>query len=198
MQTTGQTIHLLMRCFIALDPPLNLRHELAMLVRSAPAGFRAMPEKQIHLTLHFLGDLSAATLAQLSDSLGQVRSPVLTLELTGLGTFPARGRPRVLWEGVAKSRPLERLHARLAESLRSVGLPPEARPFQPHVTLARIGAATPLSWLEDLLRKGQPAGLAPFLATSFTLYESRRAAPGVLHVPLASFRLTRGAVESEP
>lgn len=186
-----------MRCFIALDPPPNLRHRLAELVRSAPPGFRAVPEKQIHLTLHFLGELSAATLARLSDSLGQVRSPALTLELTGLGTFPPHGRPRVLWEGVAPSRPLERLHARLAESLRSVGLTPEARPFQPHVTLARIGAATPLGWLEDLLAPGQPTRLDPFLATSFTLYESRRAASGVLHVPLASFRLTAGAVESE-
>jgi 2'-5' RNA ligase len=40
---------------------------------------------------------------------------------------------------------LEILHARLAETLRALGLPVEARPFRPHLTLARkaAGAVAP-------------------------------------------------------
>ena len=66
------------------------------------------------------------------------RTPPLTLQLAGAGRFGSRRRPAVCWAGVAGDvAELTALAGRLADAVRSVGLPVEDRPFQAHLTLGR-------------------------------------------------------------
>ena len=57
----------------------------------------------IHLTLKFLGatdaGLAPRIVSQLAGNLQGASQP--TLSLSGLGTFPGRGAPRVIWAGVS-------------------------------------------------------------------------------------------------
>ena len=65
-------------------------------------------------------------------------TPVLSLQLAGGGRFGSRRRPAVCWAGLAGDvGPLAALAGRLADAVRSLGLPVEDRPFRPHVTLGR-------------------------------------------------------------
>ena len=60
------------------------------------------PEQQ-HLTLRFIGELDKGRLDEVAEALAMVRARPFELLLEGLGHFPPRGEPRVLWVGVEKA-----------------------------------------------------------------------------------------------
>jgi 2'-5' RNA ligase len=68
----------------------------------------------------------------------------------------------------------------------------DTRPYQAHHTLARLRAPTPIS-LERLAAPGP----LPVVVERVTLFESRLAASGARHIPLARLPLGRDGVEDE-
>ncbi|NBP51644.1 MAG: RNA 2',3'-cyclic phosphodiesterase, partial [Actinobacteria bacterium] len=81
-----------------------------------------MRSAQLHLTLHFLGDVDDDRRDALKRSLGTVRHVPFTIAIRGTGVFPPAGRPSVLWAGVAESPPLVELHAAVGAAIESAGL----------------------------------------------------------------------------
>ena len=109
--------------------------------RGIPGGVRWVNPSGIHLTLKFLGateaDLAPVIISQLADKLTGANRP--TLSLSGLGTFPGRGAPRVIWAGVTgESDGLDDLFRRAEDTATALGWPGEKRPFRPHLTLGRV------------------------------------------------------------
>lgn len=97
--------------------------------------------EQLHLTLRFLGEVDAARVDALRGALADAVRGVepFRLVLAGLGVFPPRGAPRVVWAGVSfGAERLAELTARVEERLAEAGFPREARRFSPHVTLGRV------------------------------------------------------------
>jgi 2'-5' RNA ligase len=129
------------RLFVAIQlPPEVAQRAFAVLPQTLPGLRRVQPEN-IHVTLAFLGetpesrlpDVAAAAL-EATTGLGPFR---LTFDRTG--RFPERGRPRVVWLGMAEGRAsVERLGGALSRALREGTLDFEDRPLSPHLTLARI------------------------------------------------------------
>jgi 2'-5' RNA ligase len=72
----------------------------------------------------------------------------------GLGTFGPPAAPRVVWAGVGGDLPaLVALQERLAGALEARGFPREARPFAPHLTLARLKSPLAPPALDRLRRR---------------------------------------------
>ncbi len=111
----------------------------------------------------------------------------MTLEPGGAAVFPERGRPRVLGLGFAPTADLEALRA-LAEAAETVvrlaGLPPEDRPFHPHVTLARLRDPWPAPAVETFRREAGEWDLPPWKVRACVLFESRLDPGGAVHTPL--------------
>lgn len=134
-----------MRLFVALllEPPLleALSWFQGTLRRlDARRCVRWVDPASMHLTLQFLGEVTPEVepplAAALERTLAGARPPVLGL--TGLGAFPDWRRPRVLWVGLEEvGDHLASLHAGVTGATRPLGWEPEARPFQPHLTLGR-------------------------------------------------------------
>lgn len=125
------------RLFVAIDLPAALRTSL---VRLDPkiAGVRWLPAEQMHLTLGFLNYVQPAAEEKLRDKLSAIRWSAFFLPVVGLGTFPAKGRPRILWIGVGAGHPhLFQVHKRVQDAALSAGLEADLRPWHPHITLAR-------------------------------------------------------------
>lgn len=162
------------RLFIAIDLPKPVCWRLGHVVADPPRGVRPVRPAQLHLTLHFLGDVEDDRLAALQDALATVRHQPFTIAIRGTGVFPPRGRPSVLWAGVAESPPLVELHAGIGAALEACGLEVERRPYAPHVTLARLTPAVPRAWVARLL--GDTAGIEidDLPIDRFHLYESRK------------------------
>jgi RNA 2',3'-cyclic 3'-phosphodiesterase len=94
----------------------------------------------LHLTLRFVGPASEArieTLGRIVREAAGATSPIRAT-LAGAGTFPPGGRPRTLWIGVREGvTELDALARHLSDALVAEGWPADARPFRPHLTLAR-------------------------------------------------------------
>jgi RNA 2',3'-cyclic 3'-phosphodiesterase len=107
-----------------------------------PAGATLTPADKLHLTLHFIGDVPVARVAELAEG-PHVSAPRVALMLDTAGLWP--NRCAVLCPSQVPA-PFDWLHGALAQALRALELPVEQRPFRPHVTLARhaAGAVPPL------------------------------------------------------
>jgi 2'-5' RNA ligase len=129
--------------FLAVDPPPDTVARLDRALeplRAAPGAPHWTPSSRWHLTLVFLGDVPAGTLAPLGAAVVPVvaGTPPMSLQLTGGGRFDSRRRPAVCWVGLSGDVPeLTSLAGRLAGAARAVGLPVEDRPFRAHLTVGR-------------------------------------------------------------
>lgn len=133
------------RLFLAVWPPPAVCDALAAHQRlwQWPEAARTTPPERLHLTLHFIGAVPAARIDALTLGL---RTRFAPFELT-------LAQPEVWPGGIAVLRPqqapaaLQALHAQLARKLHELALPVDARPWRPHVTLARKaqGARRPAS-----------------------------------------------------
>jgi RNA 2',3'-cyclic 3'-phosphodiesterase len=152
------------RSFVAVLLPDGVRARLAATVAEirpkAPA-LAWVRADNLHLTLRFLGAVEPAALARAQEAIRVAvlaRAP-FTIELGGLGSFPAHGAPRVVWAGVvAGGEGLAGLHATLEAALVARGIPGEGRVFHPHVTLARARERRGGARLEGLLGAGPRFG----------------------------------------
>lgn len=130
------------RLFLALWPAPRQRAALAHHGREwqwNPAPRLVAPDN-LHLTLHFIGNVPRERLPELRQAL---RAPCQPFELQ-------LDQPQLWPHGIAVLAPqaippaLVRLHADLGEVLHRLDLPTEARDFRPHVTFARHAqGATP-------------------------------------------------------
>jgi len=165
------------RTFIAVQIPASVREvldELTGLMAPAwpPGAVRWGKTDNLHLTLRFLGDTSEETIPRLVDGLEAIVAdePAFEVMLDTIGTFPGRGRPRVIWVGLAdpdgRLTPLQKQVARLA---RSLGWEREQQQFKPHLTLGRVrpGATPPAGdW-------SRPVPRAAFAVDGLALVESQ-------------------------
>jgi 2'-5' RNA ligase len=186
------------RCFVALDLPTPVCNYLAGLaVRFEKKGnVKWVPPDQLHLTLVFAADVSEATADALRVVVGAVPLPRLSLSLQGLGHFPPRGEPRVVWAALGGDlEPLATLQTRLAQQAEQLGVRREKRGFVPHVTLGRVRSAFgALALIDQLKSVGQTLEQKPFAPTGLVLYRSELRPGGPIHTPL----LRRPSPMSQP
>ncbi len=133
-----------MRCFLAVALPKEIKeilHGLQEELRSAGAGVRWVRPEGFHLTLKFFGEIPEEKLPILVRAAEKVARGLKPFELalSGIGFFPERGAPRVVWVGLSgELEPLLELHRKLEKAFKKIGFPPEKRPFHPHLTLGRV------------------------------------------------------------
>jgi 2'-5' RNA ligase len=146
---------------------------------------------RIHLTLAFLGEIQDDAVAGLVEPLSaDLRTPPFDAEFDGLGVFPPRGAPRVLWLGVGEgAREIVEVQREIAHRLANLGVELERRPFHPHLTLGR--------WRRSRAADARRAVAADRQTTRartridhVTLYRSRLATGGPTYTPLARATLT--------
>lgn len=178
-----------MRLFIAIEIPDDLKKALGKLRMDIP-GARRVPDGQIHLTLAFLGEVDEVTAAMLIDELSRIRLPSLELCLSGVGCFPNRQRPRVLWVGLEQEQLLNDAAGMVRKAVLRCGIPQEDRPFSAHITLARFGIPASRE-VGAFLEQDAKLVLRPFPVREFTLFRSLLTPQGVTHIPIKSFSLAK-------
>jgi 2'-5' RNA ligase len=173
------------RLFIAIDLPDDHKSRIGSICYGLP-GTRWMPEEQIHLTLRFIGEVDGASYGRVADILGEIESEPFELKVRGIGHFPPRRTPRVLWLGLDKSEPLLRLRNRIEMKLQQTGLAPEGRKFSPHITIARF-RNPPLTKVASFMSAHSLFELPTFQAKEFHLYSSHLTSDGAIHTIEASY-----------
>lgn len=141
------------RLFFALWPDSALQQQLAQtaLALLPGADVRRVPSENLHSTLVFLGNVDPAQRLCLEDAANLVRAQRFTLTLNRFGYFR---RPQVAWLGCTTiPAPLRALVAELSLGAAACGFPPDKRPYEPHLSIARHLrsdpgrlAVIPISW----------------------------------------------------
>jgi 2'-5' RNA ligase len=203
-----------MRLFIAADLDRAARTAVAAAVerlreraeqerRGAARGVAWVDARNLHLTLHFLGEIDDAKWPALHDALApplSVAAPRLALGLWG--TFPPHGPSRVIWMGVtAGAEGLAAAHAELGARLQAVGLVPEARPFSPHLTVGRVKTASGLFW-QHVCGAAEAPSTGAWALPACTLFQSHLSPAGPTYralqaIPFAGDRPQPPAVSGE-
>jgi 2'-5' RNA ligase len=133
------------RVFCAIDLPPDLKQKLAnhvsQLRHASDVKASWIRADNVHLTIKFLGDVPVANIEELSHAAAGATQSLSPFRLTAeqCGVFPSHGPPRVLWIGITDSGgKLAQLHAQLEEECAMARFPKDARPFHPHLTIARL------------------------------------------------------------
>lgn len=148
-----------------------------------------------HLTLRFLGNVSPDRLPSISRALRPVaqETPTFDLVLEGVGAFPSRSNPRVVWVGATDGREEARaLAERITRALDAVGVEVEHEPLVPHLTLFRVRSPEHRRRAIDLLLgRESPPPAKRLHVTEFVLKESTLTPRGALHRTLEAFPLAQ-------
>jgi 2'-5' RNA ligase len=133
-----------LRLFVAIEIPEPLRKAMAGLIeelRPVSAGVRWEPEEKLHVTLKFLGNTRQERLGEIMQAIEKIarRTPPFDARYAMLGTFPPKGRPRIIWVGMKEgAEEMKALAASVDAAMSGLGFDPEEHAFHPHVTIGRV------------------------------------------------------------
>jgi 2'-5' RNA ligase len=101
----------------------------------------------LHLTLKFLGDTEEKLIEPLHDAIAQTigAQQAVSIPIARVGAFPRLQGPRVIWVGPTEdwergteAKRLAVMQRQIEEACEGFGFVRETKPFNPHLTLARI------------------------------------------------------------
>jgi RNA 2',3'-cyclic 3'-phosphodiesterase len=168
------------RLFVAIDLPDSTRQLLAGLDPHI-RGVRWTDTAQMHLTLGFFGEVPEDVDLKLREKLTAIQFGAFFLQVNDVGSFAARGAPKIIWIGVGKAHPhLFQIHKRVQEAALAAGIEPELRPWHPHITIARcrdVSAQT----LRKFLQTNAEFDAGMIRVDAFYLYSSKLTPAGPIH-----------------
>lgn len=198
-----------MRLFIAVDFDETVRSAIAAAVgllrdraearsRGSARGVKWVDARNLHLTLHFIGELEDERVPGLT----RVLAPALGLEdarvgFGGWGVFPPRGPARVIWIGITGgTATLTRAHAAIAGRLAGEGLTLESGPWSPHLTVGRVKVPSGQHW-NRLTAGVRPVPVGEWDLRACTLFQSHLSPAGPTYRALLSIPFS-GACRQAP
>ena len=170
-----------MRLFLAIALPQQLKEKLMAVKEGLNAdGIKPVEDKNLHVTLKFLGEVKFEKLAGLEKLLREIKFPKFMIKLHGVGVFPNSSYVRVVWVG-CESEELKKLGRSINEVLGSM-FPKEE--FTPHLTIARVRRKVDL---REFLEKHKDEDFGGFECASFVLKSSILSKEGPDYETVAEF-----------
>jgi RNA 2',3'-cyclic 3'-phosphodiesterase len=140
---------------------------------------KPVERENIHLTLKFLGNVSAQRLGEVKSSLQQLSFPASKVEIKGAGAFPNLNRMNVIWVGVDEGwSQVEQIYEQVEGLLSRLGFRRENRPFSPHITIARVRSGKMRDEVANFLRHLSDESFGSVLVDRVRLKQSVLSASG--------------------
>lgn len=169
------------RLFFAIELPAEIQQQVIVwrAAQFSPDAGRPVAAANLHLTLAFLGDVSAEKQRALSEMAGRIRQPGFTLTLDDAGQWL---RSRVVWLGTRQPpRGLLQLANMLRAQAARSGCYQSPQPFHPHITLLRDAS--------HAVNIPPPGFRWSFEVSEFVLYESQFVQGRPRYTPLKRWTL---------
>ena len=181
-----------MRLFCGLSLPYQVRRNIELMLEHLrpQADIGWSPSANLHVTTKFIGEWPEEQLPQLVDQLKEIpKVGEIPIEIRGLGWFPNPQQPRVFFAGVSAPPELERLHTTVDQALASIGVKGETKPYNAHLTLARIKDKRDLAALRQAVAALPSADFGKFAASKHLLFRSRLKPTGSEYSVISEFPL---------
>ena len=178
-----------LRLFIAIEVPANLkaafRHYQPAFTHAA---VRFLPDENLHLTVHFMGEVPTGQLTEIEQRLKEVAATQMPFNLTlhCLEPGPKPKSPRLIWARFGPEPAFAQLSAAV---FRQLGIrPPDHADSIPHVTLARFRKDMPRPISLSVIYPPEPPLTMP--VTTVALWQSELKSPHPVYRVLAEFPLS--------
>ena len=172
-----------LRLFVACDIPDETRRAVEAWQHATLEGRDGLRlNRALHVTLAFLGTVAAARVPELTEALSQVQVLPCDVAVAEPIFLPIKGPKRVVaLQLIDCDGELARLQADVAAALAGSGLfEVRARPWRPHLTVARLRHHGQLFSLQNVNIPG-------FCVVRLVLYSSLLERVAAVHTPLAVF-----------
>ncbi|MBF0279893.1 MAG: RNA 2',3'-cyclic phosphodiesterase [SAR324 cluster bacterium] len=176
------------RLFIAIDFPSDIQDQLLELCDFSLNS--ASWVEHFHLTVQFVGEVDQIMFEEIKETLAEIQEPAFSITLRGLGFFPPRKQPRVLWVGIEKNEALHHLKVKIDHRLQGLRLSPDKRKFHPHITLARLNNPSD-DEVGAYLSRYSLFKTNPIPVAEFSLFSSFLSSHGAIHTEEARYLLSR-------
>ncbi len=177
----------MIRLFVGLALPGEITRSLAGLAHGL-AGARWVEERNLHLTLRFIGEVAEPVAEDIHHELAAIGAAGFGLDIKGLGLFGDGHRAHTLWAGVERGAPLVDLAGRVDAAVIRGGARPEPRRFTPHITLARIKDCAPAQ-VQDFIATMPHPRWDNVVMADFVLFQSALTRHGAQYDVLARYPL---------
>ena len=186
-----------MRVFIALPIPPEIASAAAAVLPDVP-GLRPVRPELLHVTLAFLGRVPDERLGEV---LAACEDAAFTQQPFGItldraGRFPDGGTPHVVWLGMGEgATESAALAVAVRRALTTRELPFDAKPYRPHLTLARVKDDVDRATARAIAATAEGLRVPPlrFTAEAIVPFESVLSPKGPRYTPKAAVALGRTA-----
>lgn len=184
-----------MRTFIAIELSDDIRSSLSQIeshLKYSGADVKWVDEKNIHLTLKFLGEVDEEKCGRIKGILDKIAGSAGSFELNvkDIGAFPKMDHPRVIWVGLDKGAAESRsLAEKIDDELSKMGFEKETRPFTAHLTIGRVRSSKNKQALKEKIQNAQRPAPNAQLIRSITLFQSKLTPKGPIYTKLHEARL---------
>jgi len=161
-------------------------------------GLRRVRTELLHVTLAFLGRVPDERLAEVIAACAEAASAQQPFAVTfdRAGRFPEGGSPHVVWLGMGDgATESAALAAAVRRALATRALPFDAKPYRPHLTLARVkdDADRPTARAIAAAAEGLRVPPLRFMAEAIVPFESVLSPKGPRYRPKAAVAIGRTA-----
>jgi 2'-5' RNA ligase len=145
-----------LRVFVAIDIPdpgvvdrmVAFQGELS----ATGADLKLVERQNLHFTVKFLGEISEVQAKEAATRLRALELAGAEVTLKGVGAFPRPSRPSVVWVGLSRedAEKVNPIATSVVKALEGIG-ERDDRPFQAHITVARVRSGRNKEALESFL-----------------------------------------------
>ena len=183
------------RTFIAVELSQEIKENLKGIqeeLKKANADMKWARPDNIHLTLKFLGSTPAQQIPEIAGELksGLAGFGSFSIEIAKLGSFPEKGKPRIIWAGVnAGSEDVIRLQGKIENSLKRFNFAQEDREYAPHQTIGRAKGFKNMERLQELMKTKNAVQLGNMIVENVYVIRSDLKPEGPVYTVLENILL---------
>jgi 2'-5' RNA ligase len=178
-----------MRLFVAIDLDEEIKNSIYRISEriSGIKGLKVVEKENLHITLMFLGEVDEIKAEKVKSRLSEIEFEPFDIKFRGVGYFPPKKYPRVIWVGVDEGKErLAILANEVYQRLKKLGFKRD-KDFAAHVTICRVKKR--VDNIKNRLEDFENVEFGAMRVNEFKLKQSILKPTGPVYKDIETFRL---------
>lgn len=182
------------RCFISINLDDYIIRKIIELIdhlRKCEADIKWVESNNLHLTLKFLGNTPVEDIPLIEKVLRKISKKFLPfyIKIKGIGIFPDKRHPRVLWIGLENKEVIIDIHKQIEANMSKIGYKKEEKEFNPHITIGRTRSLLKIDRLIECLNDYKTYEFGSLLVDKINLMKSNLTPKGPIYTKIIDVNL---------